>query len=208
MITELNSVQDRNTVSKEGHMSWMQTHVVSRAEQLTASCPKTLLASQPLHTSLSTPLGHCTGRAKPTVYFQQLGFGLCHPCTRQSDLPSLCSLCQLSSLPTSAGNHQRTRGWPQRPKLLVDPAAGGLHLTSARRKTLWTHHQLWIVWAFDVLINYFQPLTEPGHNDIIIQYTSSAFRLNNMYPLHYVVTLLVKALKHDVSKLLLILGSV
>lgn len=61
--------------------------ILSQASPLHSQLPRTSLSSPP-----SGPVPLCTSLAPPTVYFQQLGFGLCHPCTRQPDLPSLCPL--------------------------------------------------------------------------------------------------------------------
>lgn len=52
--------------------------------------------SQLPHTSLSAPYGLVplrTSLAPPTVYFQQLRFGLCHPCARQPGLSPVCAQC-------------------------------------------------------------------------------------------------------------------
>lgn len=81
------------------------------------------LPSQPPHTFLCAPHGlvpPCTILARPTDYFQQLGFGLCHPCARQADLPSLCPLsAKLSSVPTLAGKLLKNT------RLATEAAGGG-----------------------------------------------------------------------------------
>ena len=59
------------------------------------------------------PVPLCTSLAQPTVYFQQLGFGPCHPGTRQPDLPSQCPLTASSAwCPCWQGNTRLVRrGW-------------------------------------------------------------------------------------------------
>lgn len=106
--------------------------------------PKGRLPSQLPHTFLSAPRGPvplCTSLAPPTVYFQQLRFGPCHPCTRQPDLPGLCPLTASSVRcpPWRGTAKEHQAGGSDR--RFTDTAggyrpsstAGGLHITSDTR---------------------------------------------------------------------------
>lgn len=105
------------------------------------------IPSQPLRRSLLSSLWtsatRTNGLAAPTVYFQQLGFGLC---THRAKLPSLCTLSASSArcppCQETADKHQaggRGCWWRHRPAVCTDTtgaeAAGGLLRRAATIKT-------------------------------------------------------------------------
>ena len=169
------SIQDSDTASSSQRTNicaCARTHKsrcqLSRTVDVMASSPKTPLPSQTAHTSLSAPRGPlllCTSLAPPTVYFQQLGFGLCHPCTRQPGLPSLrplsaswarCPPWQGTTKEHRAGRSTEAGGY----RLLEDYTSH-----RPREKTLWTWSAFMCFWTFDVLLKFCPALTtKPYYN--------------------------------------------